>query len=624
LRGKPLYPTLTYRNMSVQVNLGVAPLVPLPFKCRMVAEAALADVEVAKETAAPADGKYEVVFPVGLPGQGYFDVVDQFLEKNPNFHELSDRKIFEWAEKSGLSRPKSAGGSNDKPESRFDIQAMDDMSVKKLLNHVAPTARRNFIVPELKANLLPAERAKLLQRFAVGFKRISVVAIGEPTAEYKAKVQEAILAEKKVGEQRNQNRKADEEKRKKGVEQKRKINDLRRQIAQAKRKKEDTAALEEDMLAAEEPLPEAEPMEVDVELTEEEKALTHRKTPLPDIPDGALSRVYSNFALPSKDEGFDEIMYEWQSGEAATQVLKDWIFAKKLAQREDNIKPGEGFKEKSEAWTKNLQEYRKRLTQWKDVPQRKKLLEKRAGEKKKAAKEAEEKGEEPPKEDPEDLKVEDLDVFTVEDVMDVGTGEPLFANFQFEDWTLLATRVELHMLMHAFKKDINDPDRTKIPEKDLAFYYNKYFRKNFAYANFQCKQMSELADLIKDVVKFSEGATCLESVLEEEDASFVTFVKLTEEHRRERQRRVDAGDETADLKFPRGPQQPQSRPAANGGGRGEGGRPAPSGARPAPWTAQAPRGSAGAAPGAQKRPYGSSPGPSTYVAKRPRQDYGRR
>merc|ERR1719273_1821299 len=34
-----------------------------------------------------------------------------------------------------------------------------------------------------------------------------------------------------------------------------------------------------------------------------------------------------------------------------------------------------------------------------------------------------------------------------------------------------------------------------------------------------------------------------------DDKNFDHFVKLAEEHRRERQRRLDAGDETAELKF---------------------------------------------------------------------------
>ena len=42
--------------------------------------------------------KPEVILPVGLPSQGFFDWVDEFVEKNPGYVELSDRKILETEE----------------------------------------------------------------------------------------------------------------------------------------------------------------------------------------------------------------------------------------------------------------------------------------------------------------------------------------------------------------------------------------------------------------------------------------------------------------------------------------------------------------------------------------------
>merc|ERR1719382_2281129 len=138
----------------------------LPFRCNMLGSAAAADVELV-EASKLAQGECEVVFPVGLPGHGYFDWVDSFLEKNPDYVELSDRKIIDWASKSGLYRSKSSGPSNDKPDMKFGLPLMDDMSVKKLLKHIAPTSRKNFIVPELQANLTEAGRKKGLAAFAL-------------------------------------------------------------------------------------------------------------------------------------------------------------------------------------------------------------------------------------------------------------------------------------------------------------------------------------------------------------------------------------------------------------------------------------------------------------------------
>merc|ERR1712217_244953 len=61
--------------------------------------------------------------------------------------------------------------------------------------------------------------------------------------------------------------------------------------------------------------------------------------------------------------------------------------------------------------------------------------------------------------------------------------------------------------------------------------------------------MGELCDLVKDAVTIDEDKKVLVSTLSEETEEFDILVKLTEENRRERQRRVDAGDETAKIKF---------------------------------------------------------------------------
>merc|ERR1712083_944492 len=45
------------------------------------------------------------------------------------------------------------------------------------------------------------------------------------------------------------------------------------------------------------------------------------------------------------------------------------------------------------------------------------------------------------------------------------------------------------------------------------------------------------------------GGYCVSKLKESDTADFSIFVKLAEESRRERQRRLDAGDDTAKLKF---------------------------------------------------------------------------
>merc|ERR1711920_570116 len=127
-----------------------------------------------------------------------------------------------------------------------------------------------------------------------------------------------------------------------------------------------------------------------------------------------------------------------------------------------DLQPGEWFKGQYDEWKKAVSGWKTAQREFKDpnlkkkAEERKKKVEeekkkKEAAEKKdgeEEKKDGEEKKEveaEPPKEDVKmDINVEELDVFAVDNVNDVGNGEPLFANFAYEDWTLLGLRYELH------------------------------------------------------------------------------------------------------------------------------------------------------------------------------------
>ena len=67
--------------------------------------------------------------------------------------------------------------------------------------------------------------------------------------------------------------------------------------------------------------------------------------------------------------------------------------------------------------------------------------------------------------------------------------------------TLLSVRFELHLLAHAFKKDVNDPESQFFVGNYLALYYNKYFKKAFNVKMFGVKDSAGLVDFIKDTVK---------------------------------------------------------------------------------------------------------------------------
>jgi len=626
LRDKALFPTITYRNVTVQLNYGPEPLAEMPFKCNMLQDASESDLLL---KAGSQNENNQAVFPVGLPDTGVFDWVDGFLAKNPSFTELSDRKILEWASKSGLWRQKgySWRASNDKPEMGFGIPFMDDTSVSRLLTAIAPTLKRNYVVMELKGNLVAADRATALKRFSK-FETSAHVMMGQPDEEYKQLVQQLLLSEK--------TKKAEADKKKKAMEAERKrLAEERQKKAEAAKKarlnsqkkdgdKEDEAKEDEPKEEEKEDVPDEEAQKP--ELTGEEKQLTCRKLDASDLLPTELAKSFADFSLPTKDEGFSGVKFEWQTDAASVQILKDYVHEKKTTQRIESLKPGDWFAEEWKKWQKTYQDWKKRQMEWREPIKKKQLLAKKKEALEKKAKE--DLGEDASKEDIEaactkipDINAEDIDIWVaVEDVMDIGSGEPLFFNFAYEDWTLLSVRFELHLLVHAFKKDVDDPERPSFVENHLAFYYNKYFKKAFNVKMFGVNDNAGLIEFIKDTVKI-DAKNMLKAELGEE-TPLDNFVKQTEDHRRERQRRMDAGDETAQLKFtkPSSPPPPkQTKPQAPA-------YPPAGGRRPAVQSSYgaAPRYSssmAGTPYSAQKRTH--TPPPSSYpAAKTPRYGSG--
>jgi len=192
--GKTLYPTITFKNVTLLLNFGPTLTKVLPFKVTTLEEVAADDAEVSP-IAASKDGKYEVHYPLGLPDEGTFDFVDQFLQKNPNFVELSDRAIEYWAEQSGLQRQKPKV-TNDRMAAGFGfgVPALDDLSVHKMLQTLAPAIERNFVVMEVAHNLTENGRKEGLQRFSgPQWKKVAQVAMGAPPEDFKKHVQKLSL-----------------------------------------------------------------------------------------------------------------------------------------------------------------------------------------------------------------------------------------------------------------------------------------------------------------------------------------------------------------------------------------------------------------------------------------------
>merc|ERR1712083_331643 len=128
---------------------------PLPFRCRSIQDAAEADVEVSKSQV-DKDGKYEVVFPVAIPDEGTFAWVDSFIKDNKGYTEVSDRRLVDWAIRSGFPQRAMMNNPtcNDKPQCAFGIQPLDDFSARKAGRAIAPLVPRTYVVAEDKGNLI--------------------------------------------------------------------------------------------------------------------------------------------------------------------------------------------------------------------------------------------------------------------------------------------------------------------------------------------------------------------------------------------------------------------------------------------------------------------------------------
>lgn len=535
LKGKALFPHVTFRHISLQLNMGPSPLKALPFQCRMLQSAAKADVEVSPDPSLA--GKFEVLVPVGIPDEGTFDWLDGFLQKNPHYVELSDRKIQDWAARSGMPKPKVAGACNDKPSFTYNVPSMDDGSLQRVVKSTTPMVPRNYVVMEVKSNLVKEERMETLKRFNTpNFKKVALVVMGEPDIQFKQKSYTALLVEKQARLDTEWKAKKAAAKRQKELQEMRRKADEQRKkkLEEAKKKEEGETKDEETEMKDEEVKKEEVKQEKDeddglgdeppkAQLTDAEKKKVFRGA-VNDLAPTTLSKFLHQFTLPEKAEGFDEVKFLWDAAPKCKEYLRKWVLEAKRTTLIEHLQPAPEFTSKFMAWQKQQLEWQQKQNFWKAKPKtdEAKALEVNAS----------------------------LDIFSVEDVNDIHEGEPLFAHFEAADWALLQLRYELYLLQDAFKKDVNDPDRSAIPEPHLSFYYQRYFKKQLSPGIFSLKNNTELLQMIKDVVILTGEPPVLTSQLGAESLeSPDIFVKFTEEARRERKRRAEAGDETSTLRY---------------------------------------------------------------------------
>jgi len=344
-----------------------------------------------------------------------------------------------------------------------------------------------------------------------------------------------------------------------------------------------------------------------VELTAEEKKQWFRKPEVPDLAPYALNTTFTKFSLPEKDEGLDDVTFEWQKGDKCKEYVRQWIRDRKCTTRIEDLQPSDWFTEKAKGWSKALQGFHTKATAYKqslaqkaankaakaaaketkkkvkELAAKKKELEAKVKADAKAKKQeleakkkadAEAKGDltyvapaeeieedAPEEEKKEEVEVEEeeavepavdydkVDVFGTDDIFDIGGGEPLFSQFAFEDWTMMSLRFEMHLLTHAFRKDVNDADRPGMILEHLPFYYQKYFKKTLNAKFYGVETMKEVLEYIRDTVVTTGKNQIVEPLLPNDMESFNLFVMLTEECRRDRHRRVDLGEDAAKLKF---------------------------------------------------------------------------
>jgi len=616
----------------VHMNFGPEFHDPLPFKCRLLNDASKEDVDVSPYQK-PKDGKYEVMLPMFLPEQGTFDWVDWFMSQNPHWTEISDRKIIEWAVRSGFWRPKGQSGkaSFDKPDMNLGVSQLDDGSVRFLITMAAALQERNILIMEVRGNALATERADTLKPFRFPhWRRVCQVMIGAPSGPYLEQIHDRMLKEKQEKLSLEFKAEAQEKIRKRLIATRTKKMDIEKKRAEKKRlREEEEARRAEEALAKgieAEPMPEEEEEEDEpMEEAEEEKAgeeekeeepkatltkveeqdyFKRKEATIPDVTSAILGNCFSTFAVPASTESFDDVRYPWRPKEEVEELIRQWRVERRMTNRIEGVQPSEWFKEKWTQWQKDLQTWMGKHNEYKDPVKRaeriaakekadaakakeekkaevkdevkeeevKKEEVKEEGEQKDVEMKTEEEDEEAKKKrkeaekkkaeeeavldaDPfkvlaEELEQNDLDVFGVEDVLDVGgTGEPLFASFSFEDWALLSLRFELHLLCHAFKRDCNDPERVGFPAEHLQFYFNRYYKKTLNPKQYGVEKVEELVKTVGDTTLIVNRV--IESQLSADLEANSIFLMLTEEARRERQERLDAGDESARLKFTR-------------------------------------------------------------------------
>merc|ERR1712176_1641652 len=125
-----------------------------------------------------------------------------------------------------------------KPEFCFGISGLDDLSVRTVIANMTHVVPRNYVVMEVKSNLIEAERSEIVKKFpADKFKKTAIVVMGDPKPAFKEKQQAIYLKEKQEKAVVEWKQKKAEKERKKAQEARMKqVMELRKQADERRKK----------------------------------------------------------------------------------------------------------------------------------------------------------------------------------------------------------------------------------------------------------------------------------------------------------------------------------------------------------------------------------------------------
>jgi len=173
---------------------------------------------------------------------------------------------------------------------------------------------------------------------------------------------------------------------------------------------------------------------------------------------------------------------------------------------------------------------------------------KKAEQEAKEAKEAEEKALLEVTEPEEVDFASTYDTYAVEDINDVnGKGMPLYSKFEQEDWTLAGLRYEVHVVMSTFAKEVEASKRPGIHKTLFSDYFKLFQRRDFYPENYGCKDLEAFCEMFKDTFAIDDDGLLVPE--HEPEAAVTTFIRLTEDARRDRERKLFLGDTSVKLEF---------------------------------------------------------------------------